>query len=175
MLRSGISGKKCAAYLAHLHDPQCTTKKYVLRIICSTVQLKLCEMQNFWLSITADEILGYTDKNDMKNFYTSLKEVYGPTSAGSSLLLSADRTKLISGKNKTLERCAEHFDGVLNRPSFINDKAIFYQWQGHWMTATSTSEWVTWCHSNPGGSSDRYPSTIQRQSMQIWLSSCGNL
>ena len=39
-------------------------------------------------------------------------------------LLSADGTKLISEKNKILESWAEHFDGVLNRPSSINDKAI---------------------------------------------------
>ena len=59
----------------------------------------------------------------MKNFYSSLKEVYGPTSAGSSSLLSADGTKFISEKNKILERWAEHFDGVLNMPSSINDKS----------------------------------------------------
>ncbi len=51
----------------------------------------------------------------MRNFYSSLKEVYSPTSASSSPLLSADGTKLIS-ENKILERWAEHFDGVLNKP-----------------------------------------------------------
>ena len=35
--------------LAHLHDLLCTTKKYVLRSIRSTIQLKLSEMQDFWL------------------------------------------------------------------------------------------------------------------------------
>ena len=33
-------------------------------------------MQDSWLSARADEIQGYADKNDMKNFYSSLKEVY---------------------------------------------------------------------------------------------------
>ena len=69
-------------------------------------------MQDSWLSVRADEIQSYTDKNDMKNFYSSLKEVYGPTSAGSSPLPSADGIKLISEKNKILI----DFDGVLNRP-----------------------------------------------------------
>ena len=32
-------GKKCAAQLAHLYDPQCTTKKDTLRSIHNTVQL----------------------------------------------------------------------------------------------------------------------------------------
>ena len=118
-----IIGKKCAPNMLHLHDTQCTTKKDALRSICSTVQLKLHEMQDFWLSARADEIQGYVNKNDIKNFYSSLKEIYCPTSASSFLLLSADGTKFIS-ENKILERWAEHFDGVINRPSFINDKAI---------------------------------------------------
>ena len=60
----------------------------------------------------------------MKNFYGCLKKIYSPTSSGSSPLLSADGTKLMAGKNKILERWVEHFDGVLNRPSFINNKGI---------------------------------------------------
>ena len=80
-------------------------------------------MPDSWLSTRADEIQAYADKNDMKNFYSSLKEVYGSTSASSSPLLSIEGTKLIS-ENKILERWAEHFSGVLNRPSSINDKAI---------------------------------------------------
>ena len=100
-----LIGKKCAAHLAHLHDPYCTTKKDALRSICSTIQLKLCEM-------------------------------------------SADGTKLISEKNKILERWAEHFNCLLNRPFSISER-------------------VTRCHSNPGGSSNSYLSTIQRQSTWI--------
>ena len=56
--------------------------------------------------------------------FTSLKEGYSPTSDGSCLFLSADGTKLISEKNKILERWAEHFDGVFSWPPSINDKAI---------------------------------------------------
>ena len=62
-------------------------------------------MQDSWLSARADDIQGYADKNNMKNFYRCLKEVYGPTSAGPSSLLRADETKLTSEKNKILERC----------------------------------------------------------------------
>ena len=86
-------------------------------------------MRDSWLSARVDEIQSFADKNDTKNFYSSLKKIYGPTNASSSLLLSADGTKFISGKNKILERCAEHFDSVLNRPSSINDKAIELQLQ----------------------------------------------
>ena len=116
--------KKRVTHLVHLHDPQCTTKKDALRSISRTVQLKPRERPDFWLSARADQIQGYADKNDMKDFYSSLKKVYGPTGAGSSPFLRADGTKFTSEKNKILERWDEHFDGVLNRPSSINGKVI---------------------------------------------------
>ena len=39
-------------------------------------------------------------------------------------LLSADGTSLLTDKEAILKRWAEHFDGVLNRPSSINEEAI---------------------------------------------------
>ena len=87
-----LIGKKRAAHLAHLHDPQSTPKKDALKSIRSSVQLKLREMQDSWLSAKADEIQSFADRKDMKNFYSSLKEIYGPTSAGSSPMLSARRS-----------------------------------------------------------------------------------
>ena len=92
--------KKCTGHLVYLHDPQCTTKKNTLRSIHSTVQLKLCEMQESWLN---PRIQGYANVNDMKNFYRSQKKVYSPTGAGSSPFLRADGTNLIS-ENKILGR-----------------------------------------------------------------------
>ena len=78
-------------------------------------------MQDSWLSARADEIQGYADMNDMKIFY-------------STLLMSADRTRFISDKNKILERWAEYFDGVLNRSSSLNDKAINNCCKSQWMS-----------------------------------------
>ena len=69
---------KCHAYRAHLDDLNSTAKKDVLRKICSTIQLKLCQMQDSWLSNKADEIQGFADRNDMKNFYDGLKKSMGP-------------------------------------------------------------------------------------------------
>ena len=117
-------GKNRDAHLANLHDLQCTTKKDALWSFCSIVKYELREMQDSWLSEWAEEIQCYADENHMKNFYGSLKVVYGQTTALSSLLLSADGTKLISEKNKILERRVEHFNDVLNRPSSINEKDI---------------------------------------------------
>ena len=115
---------KHRAYRAHLDNPKSTAKKDILRNICTTIQLKLHQMQDSWLSNKADEIQGFANRNNMKNFYDGLKEVYGPTTSGSSPLLSADGSTLISDKEKILERWAEHFDSILNCPSTISGEAI---------------------------------------------------
>ena len=97
-------------------------------------------------------------------FYCSLKEVYGPTSAGSSLLFSADGTKLISEKIKILETWTEHFDGVLNRSSSIYAKAIEQLPQ----VPVNESLDVT---PNLG----EVQLAIHQLRTWIWLNSCGNL
>ena len=63
-------------------------------------------------------------RNDMKNFYDALKEVYGPSSSSASPLLNADGSTLITDKEEILKRWAEHFNNVLNRQSEINNDAI---------------------------------------------------
>ena len=60
----------------------------------------------------------------MKQFFDALKTVYEPKSSGTTPLLSADGISLLTDKEAILKRWAEHFDGVLNRPSSINDEAL---------------------------------------------------
>ena len=116
--------EKHLLHQAYLNNPRSTARRDALNNIRRTVQQKLRQMQDDWLSNKADEIQGYADKRDYKNFYNALKEVYGPTPSGSNPLLSADGNTLITDKEKILKRWAEHFESVLNRPSTINEEAI---------------------------------------------------
>ena len=61
-----LIGKKCAAHLVHLQDPQFTTKKEALRCIRSIIQHNLPEIHDSLLVARADEIQVYAEKNDMK-------------------------------------------------------------------------------------------------------------
>ncbi|XP_076035382.1 uncharacterized protein LOC143021658 [Oratosquilla oratoria] len=88
------------------------------------MQTELRHMHDSWLSAKADEIQGYADRHDTKRFYDALKAVYGPQSSVSSLLLSANGSTLLTEKKLILERWAEHFNNVLNRPVQINVEAI---------------------------------------------------
>ena len=81
-------------------------------------------MRDSWLSSKADEIQSFADGKDMKKFFDALKTVYGPQSSGTTPLLTADGTNLLTDKEAILKRWTEQFNIVLNRPSSINDDAI---------------------------------------------------
>jgi len=110
---------------ALLNDPSSASKKDAFNAAKRTVQSELRHMQNDWYSRQADSIQRYADIKDMKNFYATLKAVYGLTTSSSSPpLLSADGNTLISDIEKIVERWAEHFNSVLNRPSNIDEEVI---------------------------------------------------
>ncbi|BHF84896.1 hypothetical protein SprV_1002804800 [Sparganum proliferum] len=68
-------------------------------------------MQDAWTARKAEEIQGYADRSEWKNFFSALKAVYGPSTKGTAPLLSADAL-------------GEHFRDVLNSPFVIADAAI---------------------------------------------------
>ncbi|VDL91372.1 unnamed protein product [Schistocephalus solidus] len=81
-------------------------------------------MQDAWMIRKAEEIQGYADRNEMKNFFKAIKAIYGPCIKGSAPLLSSDGTTLLTEKSQILKRWAEHFRNVLNCSSAISDAAI---------------------------------------------------
>ncbi|KAJ1151470.1 hypothetical protein NDU88_004250 [Pleurodeles waltl] len=116
--------EKLKSFRSLQQDTTFASKKAAYYSIKSKVQEKLTEMQDSWLSRKADEIQKYTDSNNSKRFYDALKTIYGPQSSGTSPLLSAGRSTLLTEKNAILKRWAEHFNNILNRPSSINAEAI---------------------------------------------------
>ena len=77
-------------------------------------------MHDSWLSKKADEIQSFADKKDMNmKFFDAFKTIYSPQSSGTTPLLSADGTSLLTDKEAILKRWAEHFYGVLYQPSSI--------------------------------------------------------
>nr|VZI50397.1 unnamed protein product [Spirometra erinaceieuropaei] len=81
-------------------------------------------MQDAWTARKAEEIQGYADRNEWKNFFSAIKAVYGPPTKDTAQPLSADSSTLLTEKTQILQQWAEHFRGVLNRPSAISDAAI---------------------------------------------------
>ena len=119
----GLLEEKHQKHKAYLRNTSSESSKTAYSNMCKTIQTTLRDMQDSWLRKKADEIQSFADRKDMKKFFDAL-DIYGPQSSGTTPLLSADGTSLLTDKEAILKRWAEHLDGVLNRPSSINDEAI---------------------------------------------------
>nr|VZH97057.1 unnamed protein product [Spirometra erinaceieuropaei] len=118
-----LLAEKNSLHKAYVDHPTDATKAAFYRSR-RQLQQRLREMQDAWTARKAEEIQGYADRNEWKNFFSAIKAVYGPPTKGTAPLLSADGNTLLTEKTQILQRWAEHFRGVLNRPSVISDAAI---------------------------------------------------
>ena len=100
----GLLVEKHQKHKAYLNDTSSVTSKTAYSDICKTVQTRLRDMQDFWLSQKADEIQPFADRQDMKKFFHALKIIYGPQSSGTSPLVSAYGTSLLADKEVILKR-----------------------------------------------------------------------
>ncbi|BHF73379.1 hypothetical protein SprV_0401646000 [Sparganum proliferum] len=120
---SNLLAEKNRPHKAYVDHPTAGNKAAFYRSR-HLVQQRLREIQDAWTALKAEEIQGYADRNEWKNFFSSITAVYYPPTKGSAPLLSADGSTLLTEKTQILQRWAEHFRGVLNRPSAISDAAI---------------------------------------------------
>nr|VZI24602.1 unnamed protein product [Spirometra erinaceieuropaei] len=118
-----LLAEKNRLHKAYVDHPTDATKAAFYRSR-RQLQQRLREMQDAWTARKAEEIQGYADRNEWKNFFSAIKAVYGPPTKGTAPLLTSDGSTLLTEKTQILQRWAEHFRGVLNRPSVICDAAI---------------------------------------------------
>ncbi|KAJ1163893.1 hypothetical protein NDU88_004345 [Pleurodeles waltl] len=116
--------EKHEAFRSLQQDTTSAFKKAAYNSIKSKVQAKLRKMQNSWLSRKEDEVQKYTDSNKSKLFYNVLKTICEPQFSGTSPLLSADGSTMLTDKSPMLKKWAEHFSHILKRPSTMNTNAI---------------------------------------------------
>nr|VZI09142.1 unnamed protein product [Spirometra erinaceieuropaei] len=121
--RRNLLAEKNHLHKAYVDHPNDATKAAFYRGR-RQLQQRLCEMRDAWTARRAEEIQGYADQNEWKNFFSAIKAVCGPPTKGTAPLLSADGNTLLTEKTQILQRWAEHFRGVLSRPSVTSDAAI---------------------------------------------------
>nr|VZI49169.1 unnamed protein product [Spirometra erinaceieuropaei] len=96
----------------------------IINLLAEESRLRKAHVPDVWTTRKADEIQGFADCNEWKIFFAVVKVVYGPTAKRTVPLLSADGSTLLPEKKQILQRWAEQFRSVLNRPSTISDIAI---------------------------------------------------
>ncbi|BHF58078.1 hypothetical protein SprV_0100102700 [Sparganum proliferum] len=88
------------------------------------VRQRLREMKDAWTIHKTEEIKGYADRSEWKNFFSAINLVYHPPTKDTAPLLSVKGGTLLTETIQILQRWAEHFRGVLNRSSTISDDSI---------------------------------------------------
>ncbi|BHF64842.1 hypothetical protein SprV_0200785000 [Sparganum proliferum] len=81
-------------------------------------------MQGAWMTRKKEEVQGYVDRNETKNYFKAIKTIYGSLNKVTAPLLSSDRSTLLTENSQVLKRRTEHFRSVLNRPSTISAAAF---------------------------------------------------
>ena len=68
----GLLEEKHQKHKAYLRNTSSVSSKTTYSNICKTVQTRLRDMQDSWLSTKADEIQSFADRKDMKKFFDAL-------------------------------------------------------------------------------------------------------
>ncbi|BHF79330.1 hypothetical protein SprV_0602245000 [Sparganum proliferum] len=122
------------------------------------------EMQDAWTARKAEEIQGYADRNDWKNFFSWIKAVYGPPTKGTVPLLSADVSTLLTEKTQILQRWPSTSEAAstVPPPSPKPSSPVCRKWGPTW---TSTSRHLSRkpsgpCSSSPAGKHPNRPRSL---------------
>ncbi|CAM2119096.1 unnamed protein product [Caretta caretta] len=81
-------------------------------------------MQEQWWSTMADEVQGYANHQETKDFSAAFKDMYGPMHTITVPLKSVDGLTLITDKGEIFQRWQQHSSDLLNMLSNITDKAL---------------------------------------------------
>nr|VZI25500.1 unnamed protein product [Spirometra erinaceieuropaei] len=92
-----LLAEKNRLHKAYVDHPTDATKAAFYRSR-RQLQQRLREMQDAWTARKTEELQGYADWNEWKNFFSAIKAVYGPPTRGTAPLLSADGSTLLTEK-----------------------------------------------------------------------------
>ena len=106
--------EKYKAHAAFKNNPSSTCLNQRWKDAKSTCQRELRAMENEWWIAKSQEIQRYADAGDQQNFYSALREVYGPSDRSLAPVRSAEGDRLLVNKKDILERWREHYSTLLN-------------------------------------------------------------
>lgn len=121
---SDLINQKRLAKIDFENNPRSQQKEARFKALKSQAQTGLRNMKNQWWIQKAQEIQGYADRNQTREFYKATRAIYGPMSNPPVPLKSADNSTTLRDDEEILNRWAEHFQSLLNRPSRADDDAL---------------------------------------------------
>nr|VZI50745.1 unnamed protein product [Spirometra erinaceieuropaei] len=113
---SNLLAEKNRLHNAYVNRPTDDNKAAFFRG-CRLLQQWLREVQDAWTARKAEDIQGYANRNERTDFVAAIKTAYSPTAKGTTPLLSADGSTLLTEKTQILQRWAGHLEASLTAPS----------------------------------------------------------
>ena len=100
--------------LLQIRSTRSTVEAY--KDTCRILQNYTRARKSEWWEMKAEELQRAADRNDMKGFYSGLKEVWGPHTKQLVHLKSSDRLEIFTDNKSVVARWREHFQKLLNVP-----------------------------------------------------------
>ena len=91
---------------------------------CRILQKYTRARKSEWWEMKAEELQRAADRNDMKGFYSGLKEVWGPQTKQPVHLKSSDGLEIFTDSKSVMARWSEYFQKVLNVPGDIEPEVL---------------------------------------------------
>ena len=122
---SGLPREKRRLHRIYQLHQSCAAKNTAFTTIRKTVQTRPRKVQDSWLAAKAEEIQKYADTHDSKRFYDALRLRKQSTDRNhrARFIAQCGWDNTYHCKPAILNRWAEHFSAVLNRPAYINADA----------------------------------------------------
>ena len=120
---NNLIDKKNNAYQATLQGRVTTSTQQKLTVARRNLQQRLRELKNEWWSREAASLQQYADAGDLRNFYGTLRKVYGPEIPMSTPVLSRDGM-LLANADDIKNRWKEHYEELLNHDGTANVDAV---------------------------------------------------
>nr|VZI43190.1 unnamed protein product [Spirometra erinaceieuropaei] len=99
------------------------------------LQQRLREMQDAWTARKAEEIKGYADLNEWKNFFSTIKAVYVPPAKGTTPIPSAERNTQLTEMARILQRWPDtpEASSTVTASSPIPPSHVCLKWRKIWL------------------------------------------
>ena len=111
---------KKKAFIEWQNNISSTSKQDRFKHLQRQAQAALCRVQDEWWEKKANEIETYAATKNSKMFFSTIKDVYGPTKPCITPLMSADGVTLFKEKSSISARWREHSSILLNRPTTVD-------------------------------------------------------
>ena len=118
-----VSHRLCTTPLNHLSTNMTRLAVEAYKDACRILQKYTRARKSEWWEMKAEK-LRRTDRNDMKGFYSGLKEVWGPQTKQPAHLRSSDGLESFTDIKSVMARWSEYLQKLLNVPRDIGPEAL---------------------------------------------------